>query len=110
VSPRDIQIRIQDMLTCCQNILDFTAGKDFEAFLNDPITLRAVAFELITLGEAVRSLPESIKQAHQHIPWGAIQGIRNFLVHEYYRLDEEVIWKTVSDDIPHLIKALEKIL
>lgn len=97
------------MLQCCQNILIFTEGKDINSFLNDPVTIRAVAFELITLGEAVRSLPGDIKEANPHIPWAAIQGIRNILVHEYYRLDEEVIWETVTNDIPNLITGLEKL-
>jgi uncharacterized protein with HEPN domain len=83
--------------------------KDFEAFLSDPVTIRAVAFELITIGEAVRSLPLNYKKDNPHIPWGSIQGIRNILVHEYFRLDEEIIWKTVTDDIPNLIESLRKI-
>lgn len=44
MSPRETQIRIQDMLRCCQNILDYTKELDFEAFINDPVTIRAVAF------------------------------------------------------------------
>lgn len=51
----------------------------------------------------------NIKHDNPHIPWGSIQGIRNILVHEYYRLDEEIVWKTVTDDIPNLIEALRKI-
>ena len=109
MSARDYRMRVQDMLNCCLNILDFTAGMDFESFLSDPIIIRAVAFELITIGEAVRSLPESIKHDYPHIPWGSMQGIRNILVHEYYRLDEEIIWKTITDDIPNLVDALQMI-
>jgi uncharacterized protein with HEPN domain len=109
VSPRDYRIRIQDILSCCQNILDFTMDKDYESFLSDPVTIRAVAFELVTIGEAVRSLPLNIKHDNPHIPWGSIQGIRNILIHEYFRLDEEIIWKTVTDDIPNLIEGLRKI-
>lgn len=61
------------------------------------------------MGEAVRVMPDAIKSKHPQIPWVAIQGIRNILVHEYYRLDEEVIWKTATDDIPNLLEALRKI-
>jgi len=104
VSPRDYLIRVQDILTCCHNILDFTTGKK-----SDPVVIRAVAFELITIGEAVRSLPLGFKNDNPHIPWGSMQGIRNILVHEYYRLDEEILWKTITDNIPSLIEALRKI-
>ena len=83
---------------------------DFESFLNDPKTIRAVAFELTTIGEAVRAMPQEIKEKYADIPWGKIQGIRNVLVHEYFRLDEEILWKTIQDEIPPLISSLEKIL
>lgn len=110
MSPRDWHTRIQDMLKCCYNILEFTSQTSYEAFLDDPRTIRAVAFELTTLGEAVRALPVEIKESYPEIPWGKIQGIRNVLIHEYFRLDEEIIWQTVRQDIPNLIEMLEKII
>ncbi|MBE0684773.1 MAG: DUF86 domain-containing protein [Anaerolineaceae bacterium] len=88
---------------------EFTALSNYEAFLDDPRTIRAVAFELTTIGEAVRALPIEIREKYPEIPWGKIQGIRNVLIHEYYRLDEEIIWQTVQEDIPNLIEMLEKI-
>ncbi len=99
MSPKNYKMRVQDILVCCQNILDFTAGMDFDLFFNDPKTIRAIAFELITIGEAVRSLPATIKDDYPQIPWSSIQGIRNILVHQYYRLDEEMLWETVTEDI-----------
>ncbi len=110
MSPRDWQTRIQDMLTCGYNINEFTSGLSYDAFLDDPRTIRAVAFELTTLGEAVRALPIEIKDSYPEIPWGKIQGTRNVLIHEYYRLDEEIIWQTIQKDIPSLIEMLEKII
>jgi uncharacterized protein with HEPN domain len=110
VSPRTWPERIQDILVCAYNIRDFTTGMDFDSFLNDTKTIRAVAFELTTIGEAVRTIPMEIQQRYPEVPWGKIQGIRNVLVHEYFHLDEEILWKTCQDDIPHLITMLEKIL
>jgi len=109
LSPRNWQLRIKDMILCCENIQNFTSSSNFDEFLNDPKTIRAVAFELSTLGEAVRALPEDIKNRHSEIPWEKIQGIRNVLIHEYFRLDEEIIWKTVQQDIPNLKSLLEYI-
>jgi uncharacterized protein with HEPN domain len=81
----------------------------FESFLDDPRTIRAVAFEFITMGEATRAIPEEIQEQHPEIPWGKMQGIRNVLVHEYFRLDEEILWNASQNDIPPLIAALKKI-
>ena len=79
-------------------------------FLEDPRTVRAVAFELTTIGEAAKNIPMEIQERYPDIPWGKMQGIRNVLVHEYFRIDEEILWKTTTEDIPALIEALEKII
>ena len=65
----------------------------FDAFLDGPKTIRAVAFEFTTMGETVnRVIPQEIQDQYPEIPWGKIQGSRNVLVHEYFRLDEEILW------------------
>jgi len=97
------------MLACSHNILTFTAGMEFDAFLDDAKTLRAVAFELITIGEAVGAMPQEIQDKYLEVPWQEMKGIRNILVHEYFHLDEEILWKTIQDDIPGLIDQLERI-
>ena len=82
----------------------------FSVFLEDPRTIRAVAFEFTTIGEAARSIPLEIQERYSDIPWGEMQGIRNVLVHEYFRIDEEILWRAAQEDIPPLISALEKIV
>jgi uncharacterized protein with HEPN domain len=71
--------------------------------------VRAVAFEFTTMGEAARVIPVDIQERYPDVPWGKMQGIRNVLVHEYFRLDEEILWKAALEDIPPLIKALENL-
>ena len=110
MSPREWQERIRDILTCANNILSFIEGMDFSTFLEDSKTLRAVAFELTTIGEAAKSIPVEIQEKYSEVSWSRLQGIRNILVHEYFRLDEEIFWKTAKEDIPLLITNLEKIL
>lgn len=109
MSPRTWQERIDDILTCAHNIESFTAGMSFNSFLDDPRTIRAVAFEFTTMGEAARAIPEEIQEKYPEVPWGKMQGIRNVLVHEYFRLDEEILWNASQEDIPSLIAALEKL-
>lgn len=69
-----------------------------------------MAFEFITIGEATRAIPGDVQSRYPEIPWGKMLGIRNVLIHEYFRLDEEILWKAVQEDIPPLIAALEKIV
>jgi uncharacterized protein with HEPN domain len=110
VSPRTWLDRVRDILSCAKNIQEFTAGMMFPEFLEDPRTTRAVAFEFTTIGEAARAIPEEIQERYSNIPWGKMQGIRNVLVHEYFRIDEEILWRATQEDIPPLITALENII
>lgn len=109
MSPRAWQDRIDDILVCAANIEHFTSGMDLDTFLDDPKTVRAVAFELTTIGEAVRFIPPEIQAQADEVPWGKMLGIRNVLVHEYFRLDEEILWKTATEDIPALIENLNRL-
>ena len=110
MSPRVWLDRIRDILSCAKNIQDFSTGMSFDGFLEDPRTIRAVAFEFTTIGEAARVIPIEIQERFSDIPWGKMQGIRNVLVHEYFRLDEVILWRAIQEDIPPLIAVLEKII
>jgi uncharacterized protein with HEPN domain len=69
-----------------------------------------VAFEFTTIGEAARAIPVEVQECYKEVPWVKMHGIRNVLVHEYFRLDEEILWKASQEEIPLLIAALEKII
>jgi uncharacterized protein with HEPN domain len=62
------------------------------------------------VGEAASHVPESLRQQHPQIPWPQIIGTRNRLVHGYDLVDYDIIWSTVTEDLPPLIAELEKIL
>lgn len=82
VSLRTWLDRIRDMLSCVKNIRDFSGDMTLNEFVEDPRTIRAVAFEFITLGEAARAIPLEIQGRYPEIPWGKMQGIRNVPVYE----------------------------
>ena len=110
MSPRTWIERIKDILACAENIELFTQGMSLESFSEDPKTIRAVAFELTTIGESARALPPEVQENYPQIPWDKMQGIRNVLVHEYFRIDEEILWKTSQEDIPRMILLLKEII
>ncbi len=110
MSPRTWPQRIRDILFCINNILAFTQGMSLEAFEENPMAVRAVAFEFVTMGEAARAIPPIVQQEYPSIPWDKMQVIRNVIVHEYFRIDEEIIWKTCQEDLRPLIPLLEEIL
>jgi len=59
---------------------------DFVSFLDDPRTIRAVAFEFTTIGEAARAISDEVRERYPEVPWEKMLGIRNVLVHEYFRV------------------------
>lgn len=59
----------------------------------------AVIRNLEVIGEAAKSLPISIKEQHSEVPWEKIAGMRNRIVHEYFGVDETILWQTIQDDL-----------
>jgi uncharacterized protein with HEPN domain len=70
----------------------------------------AVIRNLEIIGEASKNVPVTIKEKYPHIPWKQMYGLRNFVVHEYFGIDYENIWKIISDELPNNCKDLESLL
>lgn len=98
------------MIAACERILSYTAGMDQAAFLADQRTYDATLRNVGIVGEAARHIPESVHESHDQIPWRAIIGARNRVIHAYMGLDDDVIWSIVSDDIPSLTPLLKGLL
>ena len=88
---------------------EFVAGLDYEQFAADEEKGLAVLHALQIIGEAAGHLPASIKQRYPAVPWADIVGMRNLIVHGYYVMDLEIVWKTVHQDLPPLRQAIDEI-
>ncbi|HUU22435.1 MAG TPA: DUF86 domain-containing protein [Phycisphaerae bacterium] len=86
--------------------LRFAEGYDRDAFLADAKTQAAVLHELLVLGEAAKRLSQTFRDAHPQVPWRAIAGMRDKLIHAYDAVDIEEVWKTLRADIPALLTFL----
>lgn len=60
--------------------------------------------------KAANNLPEEIKFQHQEIPWKEAVGMRNKVVHEYFGVDDEILWKTITEDLPKFKEQISKLL
>lgn len=81
-----------------------------QAFFEDLMVQDAVIRNLEVIGEAVRSLPPELKCRHPQIPWRSITALRNVLIHEYFGVDLEIVWRVVQRRIPTLKRHVEAML
>jgi len=105
---RSWQFRIDDIIEAINKIQQYTRGYDFDSWCKDEKTIDAVIRNIEIIGEASSHLPEEIQKQFEDIPWDTMKAIRNILVHEYFGVDLEIIWKTVKEDLPDLKKLLLK--
>jgi len=110
MSERRLHLYLMDILESSKAILEFTKDISFEYFCNDRKTYSAVIRELEVIGEAVGKLPDDLKQKHSNVEWQDIKDFRNMLIHEYFGVDLEIVWKVIQDDLPALIKETDDIL
>ena len=110
MSPRLWTERIEDILEAIAEIQEFTRSMSFEQFREDAKTLKAVALDIVVIGEAVGHVPEDVTEAHAEIAWGLMRGMRNRLVHDYFGMDPEILWDTIQNDLPSLVEPLKRLL
>ncbi len=107
---RDEQEHVEDIRDAAQKALAFVRGMTYEAFLADDKTAYAVVRALEILGEATKRIPQSIRDRHPEVPWRAMAGIRDKLIHDYVNVNLEVVWKTVTEDLPALLPLIQHVL
>ena len=107
---REYRDYLTDIVYAIEKIEKFTKGTNLERFKKDEKTIFAVirAFEII--GEATKNVPAKIKNEYKKVPWKLMSGMRDKLVHEYFGVNKEVVWKTVKKDIPDLKDKMDRLL
>ena len=102
--------RMHHMLDAASKALEFTrnCGRD-DLDRDEKLSLSIVRL-LEVLGEAAKSVSDRCREQHPEIPWRQIGGTRNRLIHGYFDVDLDIVWKIVSTDLPVLVTKLEKAL
>lgn len=107
---RDPHLYLQDILDACIRIDRFIGSLSLEDFADDDKTLSAVRDQIMIIGEAVKQIPYKIKERHHEIPWDEIAGMRDVLIHAYFRADVRLIYKTATHDIAELKPSFQSML
>jgi len=93
---------LQHILTETQYLLEQAQGLEHETFLRDETLKRAFVRSLEIIGEAVKQLPNDIKERYSHLEWRAMAGMRDRLIHGYFGVDYDIVWDVVINKIPVL--------
>ncbi|MEW5761156.1 MAG: DUF86 domain-containing protein [Candidatus Thermoplasmatota archaeon] len=107
---RDIRDYIQDVIDATNKSMEFVGGMEFKDFIQDDKTVFAVIRAIEVIGEAVKNIPDDVKEKYPEIPWRNMTGMRNKLIHAYFGADIKRVWKTIKEEIPPLKPVFEKML
>lgn len=102
------KLYVSHVLEAIEKIEKFVAGAEFKDFSGSELIQSGVMRELSIIGEAAKQLSEDFKTTHGDIHWKEIAGMRDKLIHDYFEIDLEAVWKTVKNDVPFLKKAISK--
>ena len=102
--------RLEHILQAIERICRYTKGKNFEDFIADDMMYYAVVKNIEILGEASNMLTEEFRQTHPKTPWKQVNGMRNYIVHEYFQVDNNVVWDVITNDLPILEQQIKEYL
>jgi uncharacterized protein with HEPN domain len=109
MSERDYHLYLSDILDSGRAIQEYIKEMSFDEFCKDRKTYSAVIREFEVIGEAVGKLSGELKIRHPNVGWQDIKDFRNLLIHEYFGVDLEIVWRVVQDDLPALMDAVNEI-
>jgi uncharacterized protein with HEPN domain len=109
MQPSD-HVRLLHMLEAAKEAERFAAGRSRDNLDDDRMLTLALVKLIEIIGEAANGITAECQNRYPKIPWLDIVGMRHRLIHAYYDVNLDVVWSTVSDDLPPLIAELEEIL
>ena len=104
---RDLS-RLQDVLSAIKSVEEYTKDLSELQLKEDKLRLHATIYNVQIIGEAIYKLTKDFKQEHPDTPWHLIEKMRHILVHDYFRINFEILWMVIKEDIPLLKEQVIK--
>jgi uncharacterized protein with HEPN domain len=108
--PHPDHVFLTDILVAAKHVQNFTQGLTGDDLASDVKLRSAVIYQLLLMGEATKQVSEQFRAAHPTIPWTAMAGMRDVLIHKYWGTDPKLVWNAVSESIPSLIAQIEPLI
>lgn len=107
---RDIGVFLEDILESISRIEEYTKDLSENEFYNNIVLQDATVRRFEIIGEAVKQIPQGLKNKYSNIPWKQISGTRDKLIHEYFGVNLKRIWKTIKEDVLPFKKQIQQML
>lgn len=102
----DDRTRLLHLREAAEKCLRFTDGKDRDDLDHDELLRLALTKLIEIVGETAKYVSAEFKDAHPAVPWQAAGRMRDRLIHPYFDIDLDILWQTVTDDLPRLLAAV----
>jgi uncharacterized protein with HEPN domain len=109
-APRRDAEYLADIVEAIHRIVEYTSGLSYAQFLDDTKTQDAVLRNLQIVGEATKKLSPALRNAHSGLPWKAMAGLHDRIVHDYFGVNADVVWTVASQELPALLAQVRAIL
>ena len=107
---KDYKIFLRHILTEAEVLERNSVNLRYDDFINNEILCRAFIRSLEIIGEAVKNIPDNIKEKYSDVEWKKLAGMRDKLIHHYFGIDYEMIWDAINRKIPQLKIQVERMI
>jgi uncharacterized protein with HEPN domain len=104
------ELYLRDVIEAAGHIAEDTAGMGLADFLANRTVRDAVVRNLTVIGEACSRVSPSLRERHSDVPWADIVAFRNILVHAYFGIDWNIVWRAAARQVPDLASRIETVL
>ena len=108
--PKDNLVYVGHMIDLAKKARSFVEGLSREDFDSDELLRLSLTYLIQTIGESARRTAPEFRAIYPQIDWQGIVGMRSKIVHDYLNVDEDVVWDTVTNELPALIEMLQQIM
>jgi uncharacterized protein with HEPN domain len=107
---RSFSLLLYDILQSIQKIEEFTRDLSFDQLMDDERTKDAILRNLQVIGDASKNFPKTLISKHPEVDWSGIAGLRDIITHRYFRVDWNLLWKSIHEELPVLKVQVQNLM